>query len=101
MPNLPFDEDLQEFLSASFNLDEGCDNLSSETASLAIALKLKGRKLMTQQQPTVTPKLEEPKFGFSEYAERLNGRAAMIRFALTLIIEYVTGQGLLEWLGLG
>jgi hypothetical protein len=54
-----------------------------------------------QQQPTVTPKLEEPKFGFSEYAERLNGRAAMIGFALTLIIEYATGQGLLEWLGLG
>ena len=56
---------------------------------------------MTQQQPTVTPKLEEPKFGFSENAERLNGRAAMIGFALTLIIEYATGQGLLEWLGLG
>jgi hypothetical protein len=56
---------------------------------------------MTQTQPTVTPKLEEPKFGFNEYAERLNGRAAMIGFALTLIIEYVTGQGLLEWLGLG
>lgn len=56
---------------------------------------------MTQLRPTVTPKLEEPKFGFSEYAERLNGRAAMIGFALTLIIEYVTGQGVLEWLGLG
>lgn len=51
-------------------------------------------------QPTVTPKLEEPKFGFNEYAERLNGRAAMIGFALTLLIEYFTGQGLLSWLGL-
>jgi hypothetical protein len=56
---------------------------------------------MTQTRPTTTPNLEEPKFGFNEYAERLNGRAAMIGFALTLIIEYVTGQGLLEWLGLG
>lgn len=56
---------------------------------------------MTQPQPTVTPNLEEPKFGFSEYAERLNGRAAMIGFALTLVIEYVTGHGVLEWLGLG
>ncbi|MCL1464702.1 hypothetical protein [Argonema galeatum] len=54
----------------------------------------------TQSQPTTTPKLEEPKFGFNEYAERLNGRAAMIGFALTLLIEYVTGQGLLSWLGL-
>lgn len=56
---------------------------------------------MTQQQPAVTPKVSEPKFGFNEYAERLNGRAAMIGFALALVIEYVTGQGLLSWLGLG
>ncbi|NJP11563.1 MAG: hypothetical protein HC866_20565 [Leptolyngbyaceae cyanobacterium RU_5_1] len=55
---------------------------------------------MTQPQPTTTPKLSEPKFGFNEYAERLNGRAAMIGFALALVIEYVSGQGLLAWLGL-
>lgn len=51
-------------------------------------------------QPSQTPDLEEPKFGFNDYAERLNGRAAMIGFLLILIIEYVTGQGLLSWLGL-
>ena len=55
---------------------------------------------MTQPRPTATPQLEEPKFGFNEYAERLNGRAAMIGFLLTAIIEYSTGQGLLTWLGL-
>jgi len=55
---------------------------------------------MTQIQPTTTPKLENPKFGFNDYAERLNGRAAMIGFVATLIVEYVTGQGLLSWLGL-
>jgi hypothetical protein len=55
---------------------------------------------MTTPQPTVTPKLEEPKFGFNDYAERLNGRAAMIGIALALVIEYLTGQGLLSWLGL-
>ncbi|OYD94510.1 hypothetical protein CDG76_13925 [Nostoc sp. 'Peltigera membranacea cyanobiont' 210A] len=55
---------------------------------------------MTQTQPTITPKLEEPKFGFNEYAERLNGRAAMIGFGLMLVIEYVTNQGVLLWLGL-
>ncbi|MCL6753839.1 hypothetical protein KBT16_23840 [Nostoc sp. CCCryo 231-06] len=55
---------------------------------------------MTQIQPTITPKLEEPKFGFNEYAERLNGRAAMIGFALLLVIEYTSNQGLLLWLGL-
>ena len=54
----------------------------------------------TKIQPTTTPKLEEPKFGFNEYAERLNGRAAMIGFVVTIAIEYFTGQGLLAWLGL-
>lgn len=51
-------------------------------------------------QPTQTPNLAEPKFGFNDYAERLNGRAAMIGFLLMLVIEYITGKGLLEWLGL-
>jgi hypothetical protein len=59
---------------------------------------------MTKSQspgsPTVTPNLDEPKFGFNSYAERINGRAAMIGFLLTLLIEYGTGQGLLSWLGL-
>jgi hypothetical protein len=55
---------------------------------------------MSQTQPTITPKLEEPKFGFNEYAERLNGRAATIGFLLMVIIEYVTNQGVLSWLGL-
>lgn len=55
---------------------------------------------MTQPQPTTTPNLNEPKFGFNDYAERLNGRAAMIGFVATLLIEYITGQGVLSWLGL-
>lgn len=55
---------------------------------------------MTPSQSPITPKLEEPKFGFNSYAERLNGRAAMIGFVVTLAIEYMTGQGLLAWLGL-
>ncbi|GAB4379250.1 MAG: hypothetical protein Kow00121_33010 [Elainellaceae cyanobacterium] len=55
---------------------------------------------MAEPQPSVVPTFEEPKFGFNSYAERLNGRAAMIGFVITLAIEYVTGQGLLSWLGL-
>ena len=55
---------------------------------------------MTQPQPTTTPNLVEPKFGFNHYAERLNGRAAMLGFLATLLIEYLSGQGLLSWLGL-
>jgi hypothetical protein len=56
--------------------------------------------MTSQTQPTTTPRLEEPKFGFNEYAERLNGRAAMIGFLMMVVIEYVTHQGVLSWLGL-
>ncbi len=56
--------------------------------------------MITQPKPTNNPKLEEPKFGFNEYAERLNGRAAMIGFILMILIEYVTNHGVISWLGL-
>jgi len=51
-------------------------------------------------QPSVTPNLEQPRYGFNRYAERLNGRAAMIGFVIALLVEYFTGQGVLTWLGL-
>lgn len=50
--------------------------------------------------PTVIPKLDEPKMGFSTYAERLNGRAAMMGFIAALVVEYITHEGALTWLGL-
>ncbi|MDJ1173504.1 hypothetical protein [Roseofilum capinflatum] len=55
---------------------------------------------MAELKPKVSPKLPQPKLGFNDYAERLNGRAAMVGFILTLVIEYLTGQGTLTWLGL-
>lgn len=55
---------------------------------------------MTNTEPKVTPTLEEPKFGFNRYTERLNGRAAMLGFLLMVAIEYFSGQSLLAWLGL-
>ncbi len=55
---------------------------------------------MTSSQQTTAPKISQPKFGFNDYAERLNGRAAMIGFVAALIVEYVTGQGVMSWLGL-
>ncbi len=36
---------------------------------------------------------EEQRFGFTEFAEKWNGRFAMIGFVLLLIIEYGTGKG--------
>jgi hypothetical protein len=51
-------------------------------------------------EPTQVPQATDPKMGFNTYAERLNGRAAMVGFILAVAIEFVTGQGLLAWLGI-
>ncbi|MFP4133686.1 MAG: chlorophyll a/b-binding protein [Halothece sp.] len=51
-------------------------------------------------QPSITPNTKEPTFGFNRYAERLNGRAAMVGFVALLLVEVLTGKGLLSWLGL-
>ncbi len=50
-------------------------------------------------QPSQAPKLSQPKYGFNDYVERLNGRAAMIGLLAALVIEFLTGQGVLDWLG--
>jgi hypothetical protein len=53
----------------------------------------------TPPKPTVSPTVEDPKFGFNGYAERLNGRAAMIGFVAAIVIEAISHQGVLTWLG--
>lgn len=55
---------------------------------------------MASIQPTKVPNLERPKKGFNQYAERLNGRAAMVGMVALVVIELLTGKGLLTLLGL-
>lgn len=55
---------------------------------------------MASIQPTKVPNMERPKKGFNQYAERLNGRAAMIGIAALVLIQLLTGKGLLTLLGL-
>jgi hypothetical protein len=50
---------------------------------------------------TSTASLEPtPAFGWTYYAERINGRFAMVGFVALLVLELVTGQTFLAWLGL-
>eukprot|EP00808_Paulinella_micropora_P024957 g4044.t1 len=42
---------------------------------------------------------DNAKFGFVEFAEKLNGRAAMLGFTVGLIVEAVTGQSVIQQLG--
>lgn len=39
-----------------------------------------------------------PRIGFTEYAEKLNGRLAMIGFVSLIAVEIITGQSLIGWL---
>ncbi|KAL6776377.1 OHP1 [Auxenochlorella protothecoides x Auxenochlorella symbiontica] len=51
-------------------------------------------------QPKVLPTLPPPKFGWVDYAERLNSRAAMIGFFALLLVEGISGRGLLQLIGI-
>ncbi len=61
---------------------------------------------MTSETPTSEQSSQEtfnqpePGFGWTSYAEQINGRFAMIGFVGLLIVELLTGQGLISWLGL-
>ncbi|WAL60143.1 chlorophyll a/b-binding protein [Thermocoleostomius sinensis] len=41
----------------------------------------------------------EPAFGWTDYAERINGRFAMIGFVALLILELLTHQDFFTWIG--
>lgn len=48
---------------------------------------------------TPEPNPSETSFGWTTYAEQLNGRFAMIGIILLLILEWVSQQTFFEWIG--
>jgi len=40
-----------------------------------------------------------PAFGWSGYAERVNGRFAMVGFVAMLVVEAISGDTFLRWAG--
>jgi len=40
-----------------------------------------------------------PAFGWSAYAERVNGRFAMVGFVAVVLVEALSGQTFLKWAG--
>jgi len=64
---------------------------------------------MPEPSPDQTPEIspttsattsEVPAFGWSGYAERVNGRFAMVGFLAVLLIEALSGETFLRWSGL-
>jgi hypothetical protein len=43
---------------------------------------------------------QDAKFGFTQFAETLNGRLAMLGFVIGIATEFLTGKGILSQLGL-
>jgi ferrochelatase len=64
------------------------------TALLHMLLQLRHRNPTPMADPT-------PRFGFVEFAETWNGRLAMMGFVIGLATELLTGQGILQQIGLG
>ena len=42
---------------------------------------------------------DTPAFGWSGYAERVNGRFAMVGFVAILVVEALSGETFLRWAG--
>ncbi len=56
---------------------------------------------MSESNPeTVVPHEPEPAMGWTAYAERINGRFAMVGFIALLVTELVTRQDFFTWIGL-
>ena len=54
----------------------------------------------SESEPDVSPASKQPSFGWNEYAEKLNGRFAMIGFLALLLMELITRQDFFSWIGL-
>lgn len=54
----------------------------------------------TEALPGDSSPPSEPAFGWTNYAEQINGRFAMIGFVALLILELFTHQDFFTWLGL-
>ncbi len=69
---------------------QGVDNTSSESEQVT----------QTPPPSKSATTLDEPEFGWSGYAERVNGRFAMLGFIFILLIEAVSQDSFLHWAGL-
>ncbi len=58
-------------------------------------------KVSLNQTPDTSATTQDiPTFGWSHYAERINGRFAMVGFAAILLIEAFSHETFLQWAGL-
>ena len=74
------------------NLPNGMDDLN-ETSTIE-----ENSKGQPEKSSATTP--DFPSFGWSSYAERINGRFAMIGLMAVLLVEALNKISFLEWAGI-
>ncbi len=74
--------------------------MSSPSPSDPSALEGPSPEDTSPDRATSATTLDPPAFGWSAYAERVNGRFAMVGFASVLLIERLTHDTFLHWAGL-
>jgi len=67
---------------------------------MAVTFVYRSAPLIFLEVRTVEENRNEAKFGFTPQAENWNGRLAMIGFVSALLIELLSGQGVLHFWGL-
>ena len=75
---------------------------SESNNSTEIEMQDSSTKATNQSDDLSTPSAttpDIPSFGWSAYAERVNGRFAMIGFSAIIIIETISHSGFLHWAG--
>ena len=55
---------------------------------------------MPEPKATSATTGDQPAFGWSAYAERVNGRFAMVGFVAVLLVEFISRDTFLHWAGL-
>ena len=73
---------------------------TTDAPAAAPALAIPGGTGDTPAKATSATTGDVPAFGWSGYAERVNGRFAMLGFAAVLLIEALSRDTFLHWAGL-
>ena len=68
-----------------------------EVASESVEDPSSSQTLISPSHSATTPDI--PEFGWSAYAERVNGRFAMIGFIAILVVEAFSKSSFLHWAG--
>jgi hypothetical protein len=78
-------------------LNKQATGMNSEEQTALISAETETKEIASASQSDDRP---EPAFGWTPYAEQINGRFAMIGFIALLLLQLFTRQDFFTWIGL-